>query len=561
MKSLRLACALSLISFVVIACSSGGSEEPSPEFLMVVQTSPRDDAKQSATETRIGFQVDGEIDPDTLTSDAFFVTDQNGTRLQGERVILQDDPTAAEIVLDAPLDVITTYTATITTRLQSLGGRSLEENYEWTFETLDSAWGVSEWIEEDVFGTSAAQQAAVDGQSNAIAVWEHGPDQVTAIWANRYTKVGLWGEPVAIDDGNGGAAAPQIALDKAGNGIAVWERSEDGGFTANIWTNRYDVATETWGTPELLQSGDITNAEEPQVAMADSGGGIAAWVQLDDETSGRVVWARAHSVASGWGTAQLISEPTPATRILGELLLDCDSAGNAIAVWSRPTVDGDVIWANRYTAASGWGEALLIKDDGATSARRLKLSVGPGGDSIAVWIQDNGTRDDIWAARFSDSAWGQPERIDRYDADDKNDPDVAVDGSGVAHAVWSQTDPDFANIWSSQYTRGSGWGAPELIEPPNDDPRDDADAVTPSVGINSLGNAFVVWLQRSEGWASVWSNRLDPGGPWLGAELIEEITDPARAPLVVVDEERRAHAVWLHVVDDGFDWVRTNRFE
>jgi hypothetical protein len=136
-----------------------------------------------------------------------------------------------------------------------------------------------------------------------------------------------------------------------------------------------------------------------------------------------------------------------------------------------------------------------------------------------------------------------------------------VDGFGVAHAVWSQADPNFSNIWSSQYMPGSGWGAPELIEPPNDEPRDDADAVTPSVGINSVGNTFVVWVQRSDGWASVWSNRLDPDGPWLGAELIEEIERPARAPLVVVDEQRHAHALWLHFVDDGFDWVRTNRFE
>jgi hypothetical protein len=246
---------------------------------------------------------------------------------------------------------------------------------------------------------------------------------------------------------------------------------------------------------------------------------------------------------------------------MGTSLLGVDEDGNALAVWSRPTVDGDVIWANRYIPSSGWAEAALIKRDPDTSARRFRLSVGRGGDAFVVWIQGDGMRDDIWAVRFSGSTWASPERIDQYDTDDKNDPDVAVDGSGVAHAVWSQSDPDFANIWSRQYTPGSGWGGPELVEPPNEVPQDDTDAVTPRAAVNSVGNAFVVWIQRWEGWTSVWSNRRDPGGGWLGAEIIEDEARPARAPLIVADEERHAHALWLHFVDDGFDWVRTNRFE
>jgi hypothetical protein len=132
---------------------------------------------------------------------------------------------------------------------------------------------------------------------------------------------------------------------------------------------------------------------------------------------------------------------------------------------------------------------------------------------------------------------------------------------GVAHAVWSQADSDFENIWASQYTPNSGWGSPELIETANPDPNEDGDATSPRLGINAAGNAFVVWRQIWDDWGSIWSNRLDPGTGWMTPERIEDEARAARLPQVAVDDNRHAHAVWLHSIDIGIDWVRTNRFE
>jgi hypothetical protein len=172
--------------------------------------------------------------------------------------------------------------------------------------------------------------------------------------------------------------------------------------------------------------------------------------------------------------------------------------------------------------------------------------------------------DDIWGVRFSGSAWEAPERIDDYDAGNKRDPDIAVDGMGVAHAVWSQADLDFNNIWANAYIPGPGWGAPELIEPPNEDPNEDSSAASPRVGVNAAGNAFVLWRQNWQDWASIWSNRRDPEEmSWtpMRAERIEDEARAAGVPMVAVDENRHAHAAWPHGLGSGADWVRTNRFE
>jgi len=548
---------------IALSCSKDGTPDGPPgEFLMILQVAPTDGTDQAPTEARIGFQVDASIDPSTLTADTFYVVDEDGERLEGTRMVLDDDPTAAELVLEGPMDVITTYTATVTTGLRAPSGDTLEEDFEWTFKTVDSEWGVSEWIEGDVNGTSAVPSIEVDAQSSAIAVWEHTVANGTAIWANRYTRADLWGEPVAIDAGAGEASDPALAVDGAGNGFAVWMRRDiDAPANTRIWSNRYDAELGSWDTAELLQSGDITRAGDPDVAAAPNGNAIAVWVQLDVESGDQDVWYRAYAAGSGWGEAGPISEEDAAVILALDPLVGMDDDGNAIAVWSRATVNGEVIWANRYTEGFGWGTAELIKPDAETAASSIRLSVGDNGDAFVVWAQEDGTREDVWATRFSGSSWSTPERIDTYDEGDKRTPDVAVDGSGVAHVAWAQTEDPFINIWAVQYTPGSGWETPLLIEPPNEDPDEDGDATSPRVGVNAAGNAFVVWLQTHEGWSSVWSNRLDPETGWFEAEVIEDVARPARQPVVAVDDRRHAHALWPHFISSGFDWCRTNRFE
>ena len=68
-----------------------------------------------------------------------------------------------------------------------------------------------------------------------------------------------------------------------------------------------------------------------------------------------------------------------------------DDQGGAIAVWNPAAggVGGRVIWANRYTPGSGWGDAVLIKSDETTSADGFGLDVGANGDAFVIWMQDD----------------------------------------------------------------------------------------------------------------------------------------------------------------------------
>ena len=299
MNTRWLAYASALVALMVFgdACKGGSG---GVTYLTVLQESPEDERTDVQVETRIGFQIDAPIDEDTLRSDTFFVEDSNGTRVQGVLSIDDDDPSVAIFNPDDSLDVITTYTATITTELAATGGATLEEDFTWQFMTLDAEWGTSEWIEPSGVGRSDDQRIVVDRQSNAIAVWEFTPELTgsnppTGIWSSRYTRVDLWGPPEQIDAGDGGSRKPDLAVDGAGNAFCVWEeRKNDGSQERTIWANRYEVDLG-WGDPERIQA-SVLPSLRPAVAADLDGNAIAIWVELDFPSNLQVVRSRRYDV-------------------------------------------------------------------------------------------------------------------------------------------------------------------------------------------------------------------------------------------------------------------------
>ena len=79
-----------------------------------------------------------------------------------------------------------------------------------------------------------------------------------------------------------------------------------------------------------------------------------------------------------------------------------DPSGNALAVWQRNATNGTQtnIGVNRYTAGAGWGTAQALTNDPAGVAWRPHIAMDASGNAIAVWIQHDGTRFNVWANTF-----------------------------------------------------------------------------------------------------------------------------------------------------------------
>ena len=128
-----------------------------------------------------------------------------------------------------------------------------------------------------------------------------------------------------------------------------------------------------------------------------------------------------------------------------------------------------------------------------------------------MWSQFDGTRENIWANRYtaSSDSWGTAELIETDDAGSAYDPQIAIDANGNAIAVWYQHDGSHDKTWANRYTLGSGWGTTQLIGSSPADQSIFVDGTHPAIAIDNNGNAIAVWAQLdiNNSIVDIWANR------------------------------------------------------
>ena len=152
-----------------------------------------------------------------------------------------------------------------------------------------------------------------------------------------------------------------------------------------------------------------------------------------------------------------------------------------------------------------------------------RLAMGPNGVAFAVWRQNtlfspNSTDPveySVWASRFVNGGWESaqllespnlpvqmyppgnatsPGHVTKYIA---RIPDIAVDSSGNAIAVWHQYNGTGTDIYANRFIPGNGWqGAVHLanVQTVNNESGYGAQA---RVAMTGNGDAIVVWHQNS----------------------------------------------------------------
>ena len=497
---------------------------------------PEDGATEQSINVDISWTGGDPDIGDTVSYDVYFGTSTNPPLISGDQTTTTYDPGTLSSSNSHYWKVVA----------KDNNGASTSGSV-WRFE-IPNFWGTAQLIENDNIGDAYAPQVAIDSSRNAIAVWHQFDGSTNNIWSNRYEWGTDWGIAQLIEiDGTGDAEHPQVAVDISGNAIAVWHQFD--GSTNNICSNRYELGTG-WGTAQLIEI-DAGYAYRPQVAIDSNGNAIAVWQQSEGTTEN--IWSNRYEVGIGWGTAQLIETDNAGDAYPPQVAID--TSGNAIAVWSQWDGIRENIWSNRYEVGIGWGTAQLIETDDAGSASTPRVAVDSNGNAIAVWRHYDTTTYNICSNKYEEgTGWGTAQLIE-ITAEVVRDPQVAMDTSGNAIAVWYQWDGTKYNIWSNRYEAGTGWGTAQLIE------TDIESASDPQVAIDSGGNAIAVWSQWDGTRRNIWSNRYVSGTGWGTAQLIE--TDNAVYAYdlqVTINSGGNAIAIWSH--SDGIrDNIWSNRYE
>ncbi|MBI5138018.1 MAG: Ig-like domain-containing protein [Nitrospirae bacterium] len=366
------------------------------------------------------------------------------------------------------------------------------------------------------------------------------------------TAEGAWSGAATVDSGSWNSYTPHVALGGDGSAVAVWEQWNG---NDSILARHYDPATG-WGGEVLLETSTAGNAALPQVAMDAAGDAVAVWYQHDGTRYS--AYGNVYDAATDtWGGATLL-ESDSAGHAVG-VTVGMDASGNAVAVWYQSDGARYNIHANRYTAAGGWNGRELLETSAAGNAQHPQVAVAPNGDAVVVWHQSDGTRDNIWANHldFAVGSWSGEQLVESSNAGTALNPALAVNAAGDAVAAWHQSDGSRYNLTANRYDAGTGtWGAAQTIETDNTGSAKEA-----QVGFDGNGNAFVVWHQSDGSVNHIQANRYDGvAAAWGTATALEADPRGAGFPRVAVDANGNALAVWAQS-DGTVDNVAAARYD
>ena len=113
---------------------------------------------------------------------------------------------------------------------------------------------------------------------------------------------------------------------------------------------------------------------------------------------------------------------------------------------------------NLPASGKAWGAAASITGSNEMRASTLRVAVDASGNAMAVWekVRITNLANDVWYSRYTVGlGWSAPAVIPRLFVDDpaagptenSRNPDVAMDASGNAIAVWRQPSGNYEGVF------------------------------------------------------------------------------------------------------------------
>ncbi|MFV8783030.1 Ig-like domain-containing protein [Microbulbifer sp. SA54] len=408
---------------------------------------------------------------------------------------------------DQPLSILTHYTATLGTGITDLAGNALGSEYSWQFTTADGTLATAADLVHSETAGLLKPQVIYHDNGDAIAVWSQAADDIQ-LWASHFSAGSGWGAAVQVSTGSPLQNFDfSLAADDSGNALVAWQQ-----LGAGVWVSHYDRDTATWGSPVNLN--DKTTGGGAQVALDNSGNAIAVW----SEGIGMVsdIWASYYTAGIGWGSPELIEQG--AGFAYGPSL-DLDDSGNAIAVWQQDDGSEMSIYANRFVSGAGWGTAAPLMD-GAPESWGAAVAMDDDGNAIAIWIEDNGSRD-LWSNRYDAvDGWGSAVLLENH-SENVGDPQLAMNDSGTAIVAWAKynVDTNIGSYASKRFTPSEGWGPEETFE------YSGFSYYYCDLAIDNSGNALFFWEYDDGNNGTLWMNRYTADGGWATATELTSMGD------------------------------------
>ena len=472
----------------------------------VTSVSPESNSTGISTTAEIRAVFSEPMDPATINTTTVKVA--IGTQALPGTVSYEAATMSAVIRLEHPLTLAARCDVTVDGAITDLEGNAMGESHGWKFTVRDGSWGSPVGIQpqaRDAFYPNIA----IDSAGNAVAIWQQlKPSSTTSsdMWANRFAaRTGKWDTPTKPLSPNNGEVffVPDVSIRPDGSAIAVWARSLNPGLELLAAPM---AADGTWKDGVPINSKWGGYPFEFHIST-DENDAIVAWV----DGSGAKTNARVKHFKSGaWKEFKDIDFSDAQVRDYS-VRTTMDSAGNAVVIWIQ--YDGaQSIWRSYLRPSGDWATAAVLEDRPG-DVHNADVVANSQGDVLTVWTQTDGKAESVWVRRGTTAgAWDAPPDTPLDIGDSPVDgAAVAVSDDGTAMVVWTQPERGVRSVWARRYVPMAGWDKePTLVE------KHDTE-VSPlwiQVRLDGAGNAIVAWLEPSGGGVSLWINRFTAAQGW-----------------------------------------------
>ena len=224
-------------------------------------------------------------------------------------------------------------------------------------------------------GVAFSPQVAVTPSGAAVAVWRRKDGAKSIVQAAVSGRPGHWSAAANLSAPGQNAVAPAVAIDPAGEAVAVWQRF-DGAH--QIIQAAARPAGGRWSNPAHLSAAG-RNAEAPSVALSSTGEAVVAWERFD----GRVDRIQATTRPRGgrWTPPRNLSA---AHRSAHGARLAIDAAGLARVVWQASEANGTAVAEASRPPGGSWSAPGSIAEGPAVRSEPAIALAGEG-EGVVVW--------------------------------------------------------------------------------------------------------------------------------------------------------------------------------
>jgi len=375
----------------------------------------------------------------------------------------------------------------------------------------EKKWRGSTEIDNGTDNAGGEQQVACSADGNAMAVFMQNDGARDVVYARIWNGT-AWENIEVIDDPlEGDSSMPDVAYDPQGNAMCVF--SQDSGGRFKLFARKYDNATSTWGNIEAIDDPAQGDSFMPDIQFAPDGTALCVFNQ---EVGGTCrVYANYYD-GTNWGVAGIID--TGADQEVVNQKIAVNENKNGVCVFIQNNGTRDRVYARIWDGnAKAWVADCNAIDlntaDIGDAQGFLGISFASNNDAIAVFDQEQlgvpgvGDTFRVFANRLHGGAWQGAVTIDG-DPTASAKPAVAItNDGGSALAVFIKHDESVDHDRIfANRWNGTSWGTPIAIDDPNENFSNN-----PDIAMDNQGNAFCIFTQ----WTNEFAFRTYVNG-WNG---------------------------------------------